>query len=106
MKYHNDMTSVKYAPYPSVRVLLLHWEFDGDLPGCTDEVAQLETRFRQDLWFKTKTFKILESHTEKDIMDCISSFFAGTRKDDLMIVYYAGHAYRNPFQLQRYTCLT
>jgi hypothetical protein len=121
MEGHRSIESTPYLPespvdyhrhignspmYTSVKALFLHWKNDGDLLGCTDEVRQLEKMFCQCFGFQTEIFSISENHTDNDIIECISRFFKGARADDLLIVYYAGHAFSNPFRLVRYICPT
>jgi len=99
---HMENCGTPCQKYTSVRALLLHWQDDGNLPGCTDEVRRLEFIFRENFGFWTTTFAIPEQDSVAEMMKCVYSFFHYSRSDELLIVFYAGHATKEPFHLSRY----
>jgi len=101
----HSRTGIDSCPnYSSRKALFLHWKEDGDLPGCTFEVCKLEEMFRRGFGFQTVIFSIPEIDAERETIECINQFFLGTKKDDLLVVYYAGHAIQHPFAFVRYIC--
>ena len=85
--------------YSSVKVLLIHWEDDGDLPGCRAEVYQLESMFRVNFGFHTTVFAIPERDASGRTTQSVQKFFNGSGSDELRILYYAGHGTAVPFHL-------
>lgn len=85
--------------YSSVKVLLMHWEHDGDLPGCRSEVNQLEYMFRVNFGFHTTVFAIPERDASGKTIQSVQKFFNGSGSDELRILYYAGHGTAHPFHL-------
>jgi hypothetical protein len=85
--------------YSSVKVLLMHWEHDGDLPGCREEVYQLESMFRVNFGFHTTVFAIPERDASGKTIQSVQKFFNGSGSDELRILYYAGHGTAHPFHL-------
>lgn len=85
--------------YSMVRVLLMHWVWDGNLPGCTNEVHDLEYMFREKFGFHTQIYGITGEDAAAETISWLAGFSAASRSDELLIIYYAGHAIQNPFQL-------
>jgi hypothetical protein len=85
--------------YSSVKVLLIHWEDDGDLPGCRAEVYQLESMFRVNFGFHTTVFAIPKRDASGKTIQSVQKFFNCSGSDELRILYYARHGTADPFHL-------
>jgi hypothetical protein len=92
----------KKKSYSAVKVLLVHWKEDGDLPGCSGEVYDLEKIFKNKFVFQTKIVAIRDVDTEQ-AKSHIRNFFSEARGSELLILYYGGHATKYPFSLCRYS---
>ena len=99
--YPSTDYSKKKKPYSAVKVLLVHWEEDGDLPGCGHEVYELEKIFRNNFEFQTEIFAITDDDAGQAKRH-IRNFFSKAGRSELLILYYGGHATKYPFSLCRY----
>ncbi len=79
--------------YKEVHVLLLSWE-DDDL-GVNDEVVELEEVFRKDYCYHTvRKWEIPSLKPYSTLEDELYRFRKDhSLKDNLLIIYYAGHGY-------------
>ena len=82
--------------YHSVEVLLLHWEED-DLQ-VKKEVNDLEQTFKSGLNFTTHAWMIPSADSEEKLMHRIWDFRRGKTDNDLLILYYGGHAEGNNYE--------
>ena len=82
------------SKYHRVQVLLVQWE-DEDL-GVDEEVGKLEAVFSCGLPkgynFHTQRYSIPNDDPEDSLTRCLLDFRKGATDEDLLIVYYAGHA--------------
>lgn len=82
------------SKYNDVRVLLLQWE-DDDL-NVAQEIEKLETLLRTSFNFFTRRWSIPSSGEDADSEELLSRqcyrFRREATKDDLLILYYGGHA--------------
>jgi hypothetical protein len=81
--------------YDNVRILMIRWEHD-DL-GAISEVKALETQFIK-MGFVVGPHLIIPGETSADeytaakaLRSGVEAFQQSVGKDDLLIVYYAGH---------------
>jgi hypothetical protein len=77
--------------YNQVKVLLLNWEDDDNLPGLTNEVKALERMFRKKFSYTTRIFPIPTRDSESKLKAEVDSFFDQSREGELRILYYGGH---------------
>ncbi|KAL2038882.1 hypothetical protein N7G274_008404 [Stereocaulon virgatum] len=80
--------------YKNVEVLLLQWE-ENDL-GVEKEIQELELVFRERCNFTTHRWSIPSTDSEDKLFYRILQFRKGKTKDDLLILYYGGHAGGGP----------
>lgn len=88
--FNENIPKKKYSKYRKVEVLLLQWEAD-DL-GVDLEIRELDTLLRCYYLFTTYMRKIPNADTEDYITQTIMDFRRGKGCEDLLIVYYGGHA--------------
>ena len=79
-----------YSKYERVEVLLLQWDAD-DL-GVDTEIIELEILLRSHFNFTTHVRRIPDEYADEYIARTILEFRKGTGHNDLLIVYYGGHA--------------
>ena len=84
------------SPYNSVDVLLLRWE-DDDLM-VKEEIHKLERVFRDQCHFTTHIWNIPSINPEENLLQRISELKRDKMPDDLLILYYGGHADGNAHQ--------
>ena len=84
------------SPYSNVDVLLLQWESD-DLK-VDSEVQELEHVFATRCRFKTHRWSIPSIDPEDSLIHRILQFKKGKTENDLLILYYGGHAGGDPQQ--------
>ena len=82
------------SPYNSVDALLLQWEED-DLK-VDDEVTELDRIFTTRCNFTTQRWKIPSIYPEDQLIHRILDFRKGKTADDLLILFYGGHAGGDP----------
>ncbi len=81
--------------YTDVSVLLLRWAADN--LGVIDEVLRLEKTFRERYNFSTEQWDIPSEEPEHELTSKMLEFCKGkTKKDHLLILYYAGHSGGGP----------
>ena len=82
------------SPYSHVDVLLLQWE-DDDLM-VDGEIQELEKVFANGCNFATHRWSIPSRHPEDKLIGRILEFKRGKTDNDLLILYYGGHAGGDP----------
>ena len=82
------------SPYSNVDVLLLQWE--GDDLKVDSEIKELEYVFATRCHFTTHRWSIPSIDPEDSLIHRILQFKRGKTKDDLLILYYGGHAGGDP----------
>jgi hypothetical protein len=88
-------TSRHQPKYVDVKVLLMSWESD-DL-GVQVEIDILESVFREVYRYHVKAWKIPDILPGRQANFEVKTFVdQGGNSDNLLIVYYAGHAMPNP----------
>ena len=85
------------SPYRHVDVLLLQWEED-DLT-VDSEIKELQNVFATRCNFATHRWGIPSIEPEKSLLNRILEFKKGKTGDDLLILYYGGHAGGDPQEL-------
>ncbi|KAL8928174.1 MAG: hypothetical protein Q9208_001884 [Pyrenodesmia sp. 3 TL-2023] len=84
------------SPYTDVSVLLLRWAADN--LGVIDEVLRLEKVLRERFHFSTEQWDIPSEEPEHELTAKMLEFCKGKKKNDLLILYYAGHGAGGPEQ--------
>ena len=82
------------SPYSHVDVLLLQWE--GDDLNVGSEIGKLEYVLATGCNFTTHRWSIPSIDPEENLLSRISQFKKGKTEEDLLILYYGGHAGGNP----------
>lgn len=75
-------------------MLLLYWDWGGNLPGCKREVRCLKEIFREDFNYDARSFGIPTWRPEtaaQETMAQVNLLFKGAEEDELCILYYGGH---------------
>jgi hypothetical protein len=80
--------------YTKVKVLLLNWE-DDDL-GVDSELKNLGAVFERAFRFETESWGIPSLGSEEALTNHVFKFRSCAAPDQLLIVYYGGHADRLP----------
>jgi hypothetical protein len=80
--------------YTKVKVLLLSWE-DDDL-GVASELKNLGAVFERAFRFETESWGIPRFGSEEALTNRVFKFRSCAAPDQLLIVYYGGHADRLP----------
>jgi hypothetical protein len=80
--------------YTKAKVLLLSWE-DDDL-GVASELKSLGAVFERAFRFKTESWEIPSLGSEEALTNRVFKFRGCAAPDQLLIVYYGGHAARLP----------
>jgi len=84
------------SKYLGVKVLLLSWESD-DL-GVDDEVTALESVFRDQYHFEVQWSRIPDKSPGRFATGVVIPFIEdASEPDNLVILYYAGHASEHPY---------
>ncbi|KAI1413761.1 hypothetical protein F5Y13DRAFT_198117 [Hypoxylon sp. FL1857] len=82
----------RHVTYSDVYVLMFSW-VENDIPNLSREIARLESIFRDGFSYKTRQFKIPTSKADFRVRKEVDSFIEeNDQPDNLLIVYYAGHA--------------
>lgn len=80
--------------YDKVYVLFLSWE--GDLLGVSREIAELRDVFRHSYHYNTEEWHIPNIRSHNSLVQRISEFLEDYEdRENLLIVYYAGHGCLN-----------
>ena len=82
------------SPYSNVDVLLLQWE--GDDLKVDSEIKELEKVFVTRCHFTTHRWSIPSIDPEDSLIHRILQFKKGKTENDLLILYYGGHAGGDP----------
>ncbi|KAI4131099.1 MAG: hypothetical protein LQ338_001420 [Usnochroma carphineum] len=82
------------SSYSDVSVLLLRWAADS--LGVIDEVSKFEKTLRKRFNYATEQWDIPSEEPEWALTSKILEFCKGKRKNDLLILYYAGHGGGGP----------
>lgn len=82
------------SPYSNVDVLLLQWE--GDDLKVDSEIKELEHVFATRCHFTTHRWSIPSIDPEDSLIQRILDFKRGKTENDLLILYYGGHAGGDP----------
>jgi hypothetical protein len=80
--------------YSNLRVLLVRWESD-DL-GVAREIEILKQVFSDLYGYDVSQYAIPDHHPDWALKRRVLDFVEGDRKGNLLIFYYAGHAFLNP----------
>jgi hypothetical protein len=80
--------------YKNVHVLMIRWEDEDPKLPVSEEIRKLERVFKNVYHFKTEVWCIPDLDCHAEVNQKILDFkrVGGNCKDDLKIVYYAGHA--------------
>ena len=82
------------SPYSNVDVLLLQWE--GDDLQVDSEIKELDHVFASRCHFTTHRWDIPSIDPEESLINRILQFKRGKTENDLLILYYGGHAGGDP----------